>query len=172
MSRDGIPESPLAELVARHVDVEPASLELRRCSTGKFNTSYFIDGGPTPVVIRVAPLDDRSRMLVYEHRMIRQEPALRALVRSRTGVSAAAVLAHDFTGRLIDRDYLLIQRLPSTPRRRRAWRSPSSAPRHAWRRGFEPRGRVAPVKSKQRPAQVWIDPIELGILAFRARAIP
>jgi aminoglycoside phosphotransferase (APT) family kinase protein len=54
-------------------------------------------------------------MLFYEHRMMRQEPALHALLRARTDVPVPAILAHDFGRRDIDRDYLIIERLPGTP---------------------------------------------------------
>src|SRR4051812_25912583 len=68
-----------------------------------------------PLVLRVAPPDDRSRMLFYEHRMMRQEPSLHALLRGRTDVPVPAILAHDFGHAEIDRDYLLMERLPGTP---------------------------------------------------------
>ena len=68
-----------------------------------------------PLVLRIAPPDDRSRMLFYEHRMMRQEPGLHALLRERTDVPVPAILAHDFGHAEIDRDYLLMERLPGTP---------------------------------------------------------
>src|SRR3954465_8120315 len=115
MPKDDLPKPLLANLVARHLDVDPESLRLRRCSTGKFNMTYFVDGGPEPLVLRIAPPDDRDRMLFYEHRMMRQEPALHALLRERTDVPVPALLAHDFSRRDIDRDYLLMERMPGMP---------------------------------------------------------
>jgi fructosamine-3-kinase len=47
--------------------------------------------------------------------MMRQEPALHALLRDRTGVPVPAVLAHDFGHAEVDRDYLLMERLPGVP---------------------------------------------------------
>jgi aminoglycoside phosphotransferase (APT) family kinase protein len=115
MPRDHPDENVLALLVARHLDVDPERLTLRRSPTGKFNETHFIEGGPMPLVLRVAPPDDRSRMLFYEHRMMHQEPTLHAVVRGRTDVPVPAVLAHDFSQTVIDRDYLLMERLPGTP---------------------------------------------------------
>ena len=115
MAQDAFPEAVLTKLIARHLGTSPESLTLRRSPTGKFNETHFVDGGPVPLVLRVAPPDDRSRMLFYEHRMMRQEPALHALVRGRTDVPVPAVLAHDFSRTEIDRDYLLMERLPGTP---------------------------------------------------------
>jgi aminoglycoside phosphotransferase (APT) family kinase protein len=90
-------------------------LGVRRCPTGKFNTTYFIEGDAVPLVLRIAPPDDRDRVLFSEHRMMRQELALHALLRERTDVPLPEILAHDFSGRDIDRDYLLMERLPGSP---------------------------------------------------------
>jgi aminoglycoside phosphotransferase (APT) family kinase protein len=105
----------LALLVVRHVGTDPDGLRLGRIPTGRFNTSYIVEGGPVPLVLRIAPPDDRSRMLFYEHRMMRQEPGLHALIRDRTEVPVPAILAHDFGHSGIDRDYLIMERLPGTP---------------------------------------------------------
>jgi aminoglycoside phosphotransferase (APT) family kinase protein len=115
MSQDDFRQSVLANLVAAHLDVAPDSLRIRRCGTGKFNATYFAEGGPAPLMIRIAPPDDRHRMLFYEHRMMRQEPALHALLRARTDVPVPSILFHDFGRRDIDRDYLLMEQLPGTP---------------------------------------------------------
>src|SRR5579883_1511617 len=109
------PEAVLTRLVARHLDVAPVGLTVRRWPTGKFNTTYLIEGGPEPLVLRIAPPDDRSRVLFYEHRMMLQEPALHALLRERTDVPVPAILAHDFGRAEIQRNYLLMERLPGTP---------------------------------------------------------
>jgi aminoglycoside phosphotransferase (APT) family kinase protein len=115
MSQDDFPQSMLANLVADHFEVGPDSLRLRRCATGKFNATYFVEGGPVPLVIRIAPPDDRDRVLFYEHGMMRQEPALHALLQARTDLPVPAILSHDFGHRDIDRDYLLMEQLPGTP---------------------------------------------------------
>jgi aminoglycoside phosphotransferase len=46
---------------------------------------------------------------------MRQESGLHALLRGRTDVPVPAILAHDFGHAEIDRDYLLMERLPGTP---------------------------------------------------------
>jgi aminoglycoside phosphotransferase (APT) family kinase protein len=115
MPRDHSDEHVLTLLIARHLDADPGRLILRRSPAGKFNETYFVEGGPVPLVLRVAPPDDRSRMLFYEHRMMRQEPRLHALIRERTDMPVPAVLTHDFSHAGLDRDYLLMERLPGTP---------------------------------------------------------
>lgn len=115
MSQDALDARTLARLVARNIGMAPGDVRLRRIPTGKFNTSYFVDGGPVPLVLRIAPPDDRSQMLFYEHRMMRQEPALHGLLRERTDAPVPAILAHDFGHSEIDRDYLIMERVPGTP---------------------------------------------------------
>jgi aminoglycoside phosphotransferase (APT) family kinase protein len=105
----------MARLVARHLGTDPDGVRLRRSPTGKFNSTYFVEAAGRPLVLRIAPSDDRDRMLFYEHRMMRQEPALHALLRERTDVPVPAILAHDFGHRHIGRDYLIMERRPGSP---------------------------------------------------------
>jgi len=102
----------LVELVTRHVAADPKRIRIHRCPTGKFNTTYFIERGPRPLVLRIAPPDYRSRYLFYEYRMMRQEPGLHALIRSSTSVPISEILACDTSHGITDRDYLLMERLP------------------------------------------------------------
>jgi hypothetical protein len=81
----------------------------------KFNSTSFIEGDAVPLVLRLAPPDDRDRVLFSEHRMMRPELALHARLRERTDVPLPEILAHDFSGRDLDRDYLLMERLPGSP---------------------------------------------------------
>ncbi len=104
-----------ARAVAAHTGLDPALLTLSRCSTGKFNTTYFVDGGPHPLVLRIAPPDDRSRYLFYEYRMMKQEPAIHEAVLNRTDTPVPRILALDESGTHLDRDFLLMERLPGTP---------------------------------------------------------
>src|SRR3954447_10607233 len=115
MPDDDLDLGVLADLIARRTGTPAGVQTPRRIPTGKFNTSYAVEGGPVPLVLRIAPPDDRSRMLFYEHRMMGQEPGLPALIRRRPDVPVPAVLAHDFSHAEIDRDYLLMERLPGTP---------------------------------------------------------
>jgi aminoglycoside phosphotransferase (APT) family kinase protein len=113
--QNDLPDHLLASLVARYLDVDPKGLRVQRCPTGKFNETYFVGGGPAPLVLRIAPPEDRSRVLFYEHRMMRQEPGLHALLREQADAPVPAILGCDFSHAEIDRDYLLMERLPGTP---------------------------------------------------------
>jgi aminoglycoside phosphotransferase (APT) family kinase protein len=115
MSGDTFDPPFLASLLAERLHMAPESLRLRRPATGKFNATYFVEGGPARLVIRIAPPDDRARVLFYEYRMMRQEPSLHALLCTQTDVPAPTILSHDFSRRCIDRDYLLMEELPGTP---------------------------------------------------------
>lgn len=111
---EDFPRDLLGKLVAAHIDIKPARLRFARVDTGHFNTSYFVDGAGRPVVLRISPPDDGG-FLFYERRMMAQEPGIHACVRSRTSAPVAEVLAYDSSRSLVDRDYLLMERLPGTP---------------------------------------------------------
>jgi fructosamine-3-kinase len=112
-----VPESfdpaTLDALVRRHI---PAASGLRfsQITTGKHNTSYWVDGERERFVLRLAPPDETG-LLFYERQMMRQEPELHALIRARTSIPVPDVVAYDFSRTLIDRDYLLLTRLPGIP---------------------------------------------------------
>jgi len=91
-----------------------AAETFERITTGKFNDSYFVtlDDG-REVVLRIAPSDDTG-FLFYERRMMAQEPGLHRLVRTRTSIPVAEILLHDDSRSLIDRDFLVMERLPGT----------------------------------------------------------
>ena len=81
--------------------------------TGKFNTSFFVQVDREPLILRIAPPGD-SVFVFYERNMMRQEPELHRLL-SETSVPVARILAFDDSHNLIDRDYLIMERLPGWP---------------------------------------------------------
>ncbi|NOY79850.1 MAG: phosphotransferase [Kiritimatiellaeota bacterium] len=91
------------------------SLEFRRVPTGKFNTSWFVrDGTGRELVLRIAPPDD-TEFVFYERDMMRQEPELHCLLREKTSVPVPRILAYDDSRRFVDRDFLIMERLPGRP---------------------------------------------------------
>ena len=106
-----IPTATLEALVRRHRPKEDGRVSLVRIPTGKFNTSFFVRAGGEELVLRIAPADDEV-FVFYERDMMRQEPEVHALVRERTGVPVARVIAFDDSRELIDRNFLLMERLP------------------------------------------------------------
>ena len=101
-------------LVAAHLPADPVQLAFEPIRTGKHNTSYYVRGAGDEFVLRISPPDDAG-FLFYERRMMAQEPHLHALLRAETSVPVAEILAYDDSRNLVDRDYLLMERLPGTP---------------------------------------------------------
>jgi aminoglycoside phosphotransferase (APT) family kinase protein len=104
----------LVALVATHLNVNPVELQLVPIATGKHNSSYWVVAGKNRSVLRVAP-PDSTGLLFYERRMMRQEPLLHGLIRSRTTIPVAEIIAADFSRAYLDRDYLLMTALPGVP---------------------------------------------------------
>lgn len=103
----------LAKMVRAHADVS-SSLRFEPVPTGHFNTTYFVEGADRPLVLRIAPPDDAG-FVFYERGMMAQEPTIHALVRQRTEVPVAEIIAYDTSRRFVDRDFLLMERLPGIP---------------------------------------------------------
>jgi aminoglycoside phosphotransferase (APT) family kinase protein len=86
-----------------------------RPTTGKFNTTFFLEPPEGEgAVIRIAP-DDEEAMLFYERGMMAQEPALHALLLERTTIPAPRILAYDATRTILPSPFLLLERLPGVP---------------------------------------------------------
>lgn len=111
---DMFPHELLAELVMAHVDADRPALCFQASDTGHFNSTFFVEGAARPLVLRIAPADDVG-LVFYEKGMMAQEPTVHALIRERTSVPVPEILAYDHSRRLIDRDYLLMERLPGAP---------------------------------------------------------
>ncbi|MEA3337585.1 MAG: aminoglycoside phosphotransferase family protein [Chloroflexota bacterium] len=104
----------LKTLVLAHLDVDSDSLRFSPVRTGKHNASFWVESKGSHFVLRIAPPDDAG-FLFYERLMMRQEPALHALIGAKTTIPVAEIVAHDFSRALIDRDYLLMKALPGLP---------------------------------------------------------
>jgi aminoglycoside phosphotransferase (APT) family kinase protein len=101
-------------LVTPHLALPPDSLRFEPIPTGKHNSSYYVTGAGADLVLRISPPDDAG-FLFYERRMMAQEPQLHALLRAETAVPVAEIVAYDDSRTLVDRDYLLMERLPGQP---------------------------------------------------------
>jgi aminoglycoside phosphotransferase (APT) family kinase protein len=82
--------------------------------TGKFNTSYFVHTDAGEFVLRIAPPPD-SVFVFYERDMMRQEPGIHSLLLRETSAPVARIVGHDDSHAIVDRDYLLMERLPGRP---------------------------------------------------------
>ncbi|MBW4560905.1 MAG: aminoglycoside phosphotransferase family protein [Mojavia pulchra JT2-VF2] len=104
----------LLALIATHLNVDPAELQLVPIPTGKHNSSFWVFAPQKRYVLRVAPRDSTG-LLFYERRMMRQEPSLHELIRSRTTIPVAQIIAADFSRVHLDQDYLLMTALEGVP---------------------------------------------------------
>jgi aminoglycoside phosphotransferase (APT) family kinase protein len=104
----------LEQCVLRHRPDLAGPMRVTPIPTGKFNDSFFVDAGEERLVLRVAPPRD-SVFCFYEREMMRQEPGLHALVRERTLVPVPEIYAFDATLDIIERDFLLMERMPGQP---------------------------------------------------------
>ncbi len=104
------------DLIRKKLNLDRESLNIIPAGTGKFSTTYFVErpDGPDDLVIRIAPPDDLL-LLFYEKRMMRQEPALHRLIQKRTDIPVPTILVHDFSRTLIDRDYVIMNKMPGQP---------------------------------------------------------
>ena len=89
----------LAALVCRHQPVADGELEFEPIATGKFNTSFFVRARDKDLVLRIAPSRDEV-FVFYERDMMRQ---------------VASIVAFDESHELIERSFMLMERLPGKP---------------------------------------------------------
>lgn len=100
-----------AELACRLLRLDGATAT--PFGAGKFSRTFLIQTPSSEYVLRIAPTDNVLQ-LFYEYRMMRQEPELHRLIEERTDVPIPKILAYDFSRTVIDRDYLIMNRLPGT----------------------------------------------------------
>jgi len=82
---------------------------------GKFSQVFEVcDQNDNHYVLRIAP-SDSVRQLFYEYRMMRQEPSIHQRLLNETNVLVPPILNYDFSRRHIDRDYLVMPKLPGKP---------------------------------------------------------
>jgi fructosamine-3-kinase len=86
------------------------NLEVSRIRTGKFNESYFVKYNNIEYVLRIAP-SPSTPLLFYEKEMMKKEPGIHLLILEKTDVPVAKIIEHDFSGSIIQNNWLLMERL-------------------------------------------------------------
>jgi len=104
----------LESIIHHHHGGVDDDISFRRIVTGKFNTSYFVLAGGEQFILRIAPSEDEV-FVFYERGMMRQEPDIHQLLLSKTSVPVARIFTYDNSHTLIDRDFLIMERLPGLP---------------------------------------------------------
>jgi aminoglycoside phosphotransferase (APT) family kinase protein len=105
-------EDALRQMVRRFSPAEV--LSFTRVPTGHFNTTLGVETASGPLILRISPPDDAG-FVFYERRMMAQEPGLHRLLLERTSAPVPEILGYDDSRSLIDRDYLLMRKLPGRP---------------------------------------------------------
>lgn len=111
MNRDN---ASVEAALAPHLPDPGVAVSISPIATGKFNNSFFVRSTDIDWVVRVAPADD-SVFLFYERDMMLQEPGIHCALLSRTSVPVPPVVALDTSRTAIDRNFLVMERLPGTP---------------------------------------------------------
>ena len=104
----------LRQILEQHCPNLGDAVSFEPITTGKFNTSYFIHAGGREMVLRIAP-PRGAVFLFYEKDMMRQEPVIHRHLLEKTSIPVARILAFDDSLSIIDRDYMLMDRLPGAP---------------------------------------------------------
>lgn len=87
---------------------------IERVPTGKFNRSYTVRLADRELVVRIAP-PDKTVFCFYERNMMRQEPVVHKLLREKTSLPVPEIILADFGRKVLDRDYLVLEKLPGVP---------------------------------------------------------
>ncbi len=111
MTNQRIDDRTAAGLAQALLDLDRA--EACPFGAGKFSQTFLVATDRSEFVLRIAPPDDLLQ-LFYEYRMMRQEPAVHAFIEERTDVPIPKILAHDFSRERIDRDVLIMNRVPGS----------------------------------------------------------
>lgn len=88
-------------------------LEYGLLSGGLFNTTYRVRTEKHDVVLRMGPVN-RELLLPYEHNLMRAECETFRLCREN-GIPASNVLCVDTSRKVIDRDFMVVERIESKP---------------------------------------------------------
>ena len=106
------PQETIAALVLAQFGSHIRIKEILPLTAGYFNTAYavhFLNHQPD-VVIRIAPHPEQP-VLTYEKNLMRREVLILETVQEIDGNLTPKLLGYDFTGRMIDRDVMFIEKL-------------------------------------------------------------
>lgn len=115
MDETASPDRALRQWIGEQLACSAESIDLTPCETGRYNQSRFVRAGPNECVLRMAPPDEPERHLFYEYRMMRREPAIHRFVREQSNVVAPRIVAHQPIVPPLERDLILMERLPGDP---------------------------------------------------------
>ena len=108
------PHDIIARIFSRSLGVE-GGVSARLLDGGMFNTTYLVGcGSPERLfVLRLGPVE-RQRLLGFEGNLMRAEEYVCSVCRS-LDLPCSRVLAVDCSRALVDRDYMIVDYIPSVP---------------------------------------------------------
>jgi len=89
-------------------------VEITPVRTGLFNETFLASHSSLEVVVRIAPADDEV-FCFYEKNMMWHEPAIHRMLLEKTTIPVPEIYVFERSRRLIDRDYLIMEKLPGSP---------------------------------------------------------
>ncbi|MFP4621407.1 MAG: phosphotransferase family protein [Bacteroidales bacterium] len=108
-----VSKSRASELFRHQCHAEPT--EVKSFGAGRFSETFrILDEKNDEYIMRIAPSDSLLQ-LFYEYRMMRQEPEIHNRLLNETSVPVPRIIAYDFSRSLIDRDYLIMNKLSGKP---------------------------------------------------------
>ena len=114
MNSDLFSADTLSSCLRLHLPDTDGTPVFKPIPTGKFNTSYFVSLNGREFVLRIAPPKD-AVFVFYERDMMLQEPGIHRLLLQKTSVPVANILAFDDSHEFMDRNFILMERLPGQP---------------------------------------------------------
>ncbi|MFO8018042.1 MAG: aminoglycoside phosphotransferase family protein [Promethearchaeia archaeon] len=124
-------QNKIRKIIKGHCHKEIA--QINRIETGLFNKTYIITlkeklfklngkevNSPKELILRISPRDDAG-FLFYERNMMKQEPKIHKLVLDLTNIPIPEIYVFDKSRKIIDRNYLIMERLNGTALSRAYW---------------------------------------------------
>jgi aminoglycoside phosphotransferase (APT) family kinase protein len=123
LSKVDLRQESLNAIARRHLDSPDGVAGCTELADGYFNTAYRLDlPDGRRCGLKVAP-PASTRVLRYEHDLLRVEVDVIQLVRQRTSLPAPAIWVYDPSGGIIANPFFIMEYLPGTPfdKLRRDW---------------------------------------------------
>ena len=111
---ESFPQEQINSIIGKHFNLKAGAVHIHNITTGHFNTTYAIQADHYDLILRIAPSKDAG-FVFYEVNMMAQEPELHRIVRERTQIPVPQIFVYDTSHESIDRDYLIMERLPGRP---------------------------------------------------------
>lgn len=107
--------SVIQEIAHTHLGLTPSGLTAQLLAGGLFNTTYKLThpSHPSGWILRLGPVN-RHLLLPYEHHLMEGEAYVSGIF-AEAGFPCAPIRACDTSKRLVDRDYMVMDYIPSVP---------------------------------------------------------